>query len=122
VWPLNPNGELLLGLKIEDRWAVANAESVAKVPGVAFAEWGGGDLSFSFGHKRFPGFPLPPDMAEARDRVWAACKAAKLFRLEGATAANVEEQIRAGIMVISAGADPAAAEKGRRFTKRTMPW
>ena len=36
VWPLNPNGEILLGLKIEDRYAVANAESVAKVPGVVF--------------------------------------------------------------------------------------
>ena len=122
VWPLNPKGEILLGLKIEDKWAVANAESVAKVPGVAFAEWGGGDLSFSFGHKRFPGFPLPADMARARDRVWEACKAAKLFRLEGATAADVEDQIRAGIMVISADADPSAAEKGRRFTRRKMPW
>src|SRR5271156_937300 len=26
AWPLNPNGELLLGLKLEDKYALANAE------------------------------------------------------------------------------------------------
>ena len=90
--------------------------------GSSFAEWGGGDLSFSFGYKKYPGKPLPEDMAKARDRVWEACKAAKLFRLEDGSVANIEDQIRAGIMVVSAGTDPAAADKGRRFTKRSMPW
>ncbi len=122
VWPLNPNGEILLGLKIEDKWAVANAESVAKVPGIAFAEWGGGDLSFSFGYKKFPGMPLPPEMAKARERVWAACKAAKLYRLESLGLAGVKELIDDGIMVISAGSNPAEVDKGRRLTKRKMPW
>ena len=27
AWPLNPNGELLLGLKLEDKYALANAEA-----------------------------------------------------------------------------------------------
>lgn len=39
-WPLNPQGEFLLGLKIEDKYALANAEKVASVPGIGFAEWG----------------------------------------------------------------------------------
>jgi 4-hydroxy-2-oxoheptanedioate aldolase len=122
VWPLNPKGEILLGLKIEDRHAVANAMETVRIPGIAFAEWGGGDMSFSFGYRKFPGEPLPADMAQARDKVWAACKAANLFRLEGASEDDVESQIRSGIMIISAGAHPGAAEKGRRYTKRPMPW
>ena len=47
-WPLNPEGEFLLGLKIEDRFALANAEKVAAVPGIGFAEWGPGDMGLSF--------------------------------------------------------------------------
>src|SRR6266545_1067837 len=42
-WPLNKNGEILLGLKIEDKIALSNAEKSAKVPGIGFAEWGPGD-------------------------------------------------------------------------------
>ncbi|MXW34461.1 MAG: hypothetical protein F4Z60_02260, partial [Chloroflexi bacterium] len=44
-WPLNPNGEILVGLKIEDRHALENAEERVAVPGVGFAEWGPGDMS-----------------------------------------------------------------------------
>lgn len=122
VWPLNPKGELLMGLKIEDRHAVVNADAVAAVPGIAFAEWGGGDMAMSYGYIKYPGKPLPPDMAKARETVWNACKKHKLFRLEDGTEANIESQIKDGIMVISAGADPKAAEKGRKLTKRKMPW
>ena len=49
TWPLNPNGELLLGLKLEDKYAVANADANLKIPGIAFAEWGPGDMSLSLG-------------------------------------------------------------------------
>src|SRR5438552_10171505 len=35
TWPLNPNGELLLGLKLEDKYALDNAEENLKVPGIA---------------------------------------------------------------------------------------
>ena len=44
-WPLNPNGELLLGLKIENKRAVENLEETLSTPGIAFAEWGPGDMS-----------------------------------------------------------------------------
>ena len=37
-WLLNNEGELLLGLKIEDSHALANAERATKVPGIAFAD------------------------------------------------------------------------------------
>src|SRR5215831_6897867 len=47
AWPLNPDGELLLGLKLEDKYALANAEENARIPGIAFAEWGPGDMGLS---------------------------------------------------------------------------
>ena len=42
-WPMNPNGELILSLKLEDKYALANVEQIATIPGIAWAEWGPGD-------------------------------------------------------------------------------
>ena len=119
VWPLNPKGELLLGLKLEDKYALENAEANSKVPGVAFAEWGPGDMAFSLGVKSGPG-PLPPLMQAARAKVLAATKANKIFFLNSMNADNVVDMIKEGVMV--GPASQAAAEIGRKYTKRTMPW
>ena len=48
-WPLNPKGELLLGVKLESPEGVANGEAICAVPGLGFAEIGPGDLSLSLG-------------------------------------------------------------------------
>ena len=121
-WPLNPEGEFLLGLKIEDKYALANAEKVAAVPGIGFAEWGPGDMGLSLakpdGH--VPNSELDPDMKAARARVLAACKKNKLAFLNTVRPNDVEEMIKEGVMIGSGGQE--AAEKGRKFTKRTMPW
>jgi hypothetical protein len=62
--PLNPNGELLRGVKLEDKYALANAEENLaeenlKVPGIRFAEWG-------------PRPAQDPRMQAARAKVFAA--------------------------------------------------
>ena len=49
-WPLNPNGELLLGVKLESPEGVANCEEILAVPGLGFAEIGPGDFSLSLGY------------------------------------------------------------------------
>jgi 4-hydroxy-2-oxoheptanedioate aldolase len=121
-WPLNPDGELLLGLKIENTRALANAQKVAAVPGVAFAEWGPGDMGMSLGLPDAHDPPYPPQMIDARNRVLAACKANKLAFLEQVTPENVVEQIRAGVMVGAGRQAQAAAEIGRRHTARVEPW
>ncbi|MCB0086021.1 MAG: hypothetical protein KDE47_34010, partial [Caldilineaceae bacterium] len=41
-WPLNPEGELLLGLKIESAAAIPHIEEILSVPGIGFAEMGPG--------------------------------------------------------------------------------
>jgi 4-hydroxy-2-oxoheptanedioate aldolase len=121
VWPLNPNGELMLGLKLEDKYALANAEESTKVPGIAFAEWGPGDMALSLGVRGGGGRgPMPPEMVAARARVFAACKANHLFFLNSMTPADVIDMIKEGVMI--GPASPQAAEIGRKYTKREMPW
>jgi 4-hydroxy-2-oxoheptanedioate aldolase len=119
-WPLNPDGELLLGLKIEDRHALENAEASTKVPGIGFAEWGPGDMAMSFGLARNSDGTWPPSLAAARARVLAATKAAGIPFLNAVTPNNVEAMIDEGVMI--GAANEAAAERGRRYTNRQMPW
>ena len=119
TWPLNPNGELLLGLKLEDKYALANAEENAKVPGIAFAEWGPGDMSLSLGVKNTQG-QMAPEMQAARSKVFAATKAAKIFFLNSMNENNVIDMIKEGVMV--GPASERAAQIGRQYTKRTLPW
>src|SRR5580765_4248978 len=119
AWPLNPKGELLLGLKLEDKYALENADANAKVPGVGFAEWGPGDMAFSLGVKNGPG-PLPPQLQAARARVLAATKASKIFFLNTVNATNVVDMIKEGVMIGTGSQE--AAEIGRKYSKRTMPW
>jgi 4-hydroxy-2-oxoheptanedioate aldolase len=71
-WPLNPDGELLFGVKIEDSYALENAEETTQIPGIAFAEWGPGDMGFWL-----VGIPeagvnsgSQPAMVAARERVF----------------------------------------------------
>ena len=118
-WPLNPKGELLLGLKLEDKFALENAEANTRIPGVAFAEWGPGDMAFSLGVKNGPG-PMPPLMQAARAKVFAATKASKIFFLNSMNADNVVDMIKEGVMI--GPASEKAADIGRKFSKRTMPW
>ena len=119
AWPLNPKGELLLGLKLEDKYALENAEANTKVPGIAFAEWGPGDMAFSLGVKNSPN-SMPAVMQAARAKVLAATKAQKIFFLNTVNADNVADMIKEGVM-IGAG-NQQAAEAGRKYSKRTMPW
>jgi 4-hydroxy-2-oxoheptanedioate aldolase len=121
AWPLNPNGELLLGLKLEDKYALANAEENLKVPGIAFAEWGPGDMALSLGVTATgAAAQKDPRMIAARAKVFAACKANHKFFLNTFTEADVIDMIKEGVMM--GPASPAAAEIGRKYTKRQMPW
>jgi 4-hydroxy-2-oxoheptanedioate aldolase len=121
-WPLNPNGELLLGLKIENVRALANAEETTRVPGVAFAEWGPGDMGMSLGFPDQHDEPYPPEMVTARARVLAACKAANLAFLNQVAPENVVERIAEGVRIGAGKNARAAAEIGRQHTKRELPW
>ena len=122
VWPLNPEGELMLGLKIENHHAVAISEQIAAVPGIAFAEWGPGDNSlFLFGPGGNPLGSNHPRLQKIRSRVLAATNAAGIAFLNSCNENNVIDMIKEGVMICTGGEGPGAA-KGREFTKRPQPW
>ncbi|HEX2891722.1 aldolase/citrate lyase family protein [Vineibacter terrae] len=119
-WPLNPQGELLLGVKLESPEGVANCEAILDVPGLGFAEMGPGDLSLSLGYTTMPRDPYPAEMQDARNRILAACRQRGLAFLEGCTAENIVARIDEGVRVI-AGHREDTARIGRAHQKRTMP-
>jgi len=119
VWALNPQGQLLLGVKIESVAAIEHIEAILGVPGIGFAEMGPGDLSLSLGYRRPPD-PLPAEMEAVRQRVQAACRANGLAFLESATPSDVCAKIDAGARII-AGQREETARQGRKHTGRTMP-
>ncbi len=126
VWPLNPQGELMLGMKIETKWCAANCEQTVRVPGICYAEWGVNDMSLSMGYSSTPPRPYPPEIQAVRERIVKAIRGAGLYLQEGAGPDRVIEQIGAGVMIMSAGGGAertqATAEVGRRHTERKMPW
>jgi 4-hydroxy-2-oxoheptanedioate aldolase len=119
-WPLDPQGELLLGVKIESPPGVEHCEEILSTPGLGFAELGPGDLGLSLGYTSWQRRPYPPEMEAARTRVFAACRKNKLAFLEGATPETIAQRLDEGVRVIS-GHDPETAKRGRIHQKRTMP-
>ena len=120
VWPLNPEGEIFLGLKVENKRALSNVEATARVPGIAFAEWGPGDMALSHGYVDRDNPSYAEESANARVRVKAACDAENIAFLDGVTSDNIVERIESGVLVPSCGEE--VANIGRKHTNRTMPW
>jgi len=118
-WPLNPKGELLLGVKIESPKGVEHCEEILAVPGLGFAEMGPGDLGLSLGYTSLQRRPYPPEMEAARGKVFAACKKNRLAFLESATPETITQRLDEGVRVI-AGHNPETAKVGRAHQKRTM--
>ncbi len=122
LWPLNPEGEIMLGIKIEDQQALENTEQSLAMPGIAFAEHGPRDMGLSFGYlegRADP--PVPAEVDSAGRRVLAACQANNVFFLDNVLPDNVVDRLDAGVM-IGAGRRKDSAEVGRRHTGRKMPW
>ena len=118
-WPLNPEGELLLGLKIESKAALPHIEEILAVPDIGFAEMGPGDLSMSLGYLRVPD-PWSAQMLETHDRVRDACAANGVAFLSSAKPNNVVEKIDGGARVIAGGSEETA-RIGRAHTQRSLP-
>ena len=89
-----PTRELLLGVKIESLEGVSNVEQILSVPGIGFAEMGPGDLGLVLGYKQVPREPYPPEMQDARERVFAACRARGIAFLETCTPREYRAQDR----------------------------
>src|SRR6187397_825019 len=120
-WPLNPDGEFIFGLKIENPRADANVETSVRVPGIAFAEWGPGDHGFFLMGRPGTyqgGGEQAENMAAVRRRVLDATKAAGVKFLNACNEKTVIDQLKEGVMICTGGDSPAA-DIGRKFSNRT---
>ena len=126
-WPLNPDGELFLGLKIEDRHCLPNADDIAAVPGIAFAEWGPGDMGKSFGLPDAHDPPYPQVLDDARSAVNAALDQHGIcfYSSWNDPEISLEERVDYSLDVLGVkmmGAPSREwADYGRQRTGRTMP-
>ncbi len=118
-WPLNPAGELLLGVKLESPEGIARREEILAVPGLGFAELGPGDLGLALGYAEVQRFPYPPEMRAARERVLAACRRNGVAFLEAATPETVAARIDEGVRVVAGGREDTA-RAGRARQRRAL--
>jgi 4-hydroxy-2-oxoheptanedioate aldolase len=118
-WPLNPGGELLLGVKLESPEGVANCEEILAVPGIGFAEIGPGDLGLSLGHVAVQLYPYPPEMRAARERIFAACRRNRVAFLEACKPETIAARLDEGVRVVAGGSEENA-RVGRAHQRRTM--
>lgn len=120
VWPLAPQGEILVVLMIEDVKGVANLdEMLTKVPGIGVVLIGEGDLSQELGHPRQYDHP---EVISATAEVVRTCKARGIpVGHPHVTSKNVEAAVKDGFRFLMAGPvrSFSALETGRKLTGRT---
>ncbi|CAG4905041.1 HpcH/HpaI aldolase family protein [Paraburkholderia gardini] len=76
VWPLAPEGEILVGLMCESTEAIGNLDDMlANVPGIGFILIGEGDLSQQLGHPRDYEHP---EVVDAMRQIVETCKKHKV--------------------------------------------
>ena len=120
-WPLNPKGQLILGIKLENKTAISNAPRTLAVPGICFGDYGLGDISFSLGYKKALKFPFPKKIIDIRNKVWKICTKNKKYFWAQATQETIIEMIDQGLRFIRVY-DKSISVKGRIHTKRNRDW
>lgn len=95
VWPLNPKGEILVGIQCEETRAIKNLPKILEqVPGIGFVLIGEGDLSQDLG---LPRQYEHPTVAAAIEEILAICKAHNVVcGHPHANAKNIEELVAKG--------------------------
>jgi len=119
VWPLDPDGEVLVMLMIEDTLAIENLDDIlAKVPGIGLILIGEGDLSQELG---FPRQYEHPQVLDAMKHIVDTCKKRKVaVGHPHVDATNVERILDEGYTFLMAAPTRsfAALDKGRTLAKR----
>jgi 4-hydroxy-2-oxoheptanedioate aldolase len=124
LWPLNPNGELLLWVIVESKPGLANLKNIAAVKGISVMFTGAGTLGGVFSSVGPDGRRVRDDVAweAANQQILAACKEAKLACGYPATANDIETRITQGFdaFIIQSFSDQGfkAIELGRAAAGR----
>lgn len=119
-WPLNPSGELLLGIKIENIRALEQAERSAMVPGVAFVDWGPHDMSASHGYPTYAEVAEADFMQAARRRIFSAARQAGVFFTDVVRPQTVVQRIEEGVRICGCRSEEEA-RIGREYVDRRSP-
>lgn len=117
LWPLDPQGELVLWVMVESKSAVENIRAIAAVPGIGGLFIGPSDLAFSLG------VPLgDPAVEVAIEKVAAAAREAKVPLGTLCGGSEVEKRLAQGFRFLAVGSDGGlsggvqeAVKKGRSF-------
>ena len=100
LWPLDPNGEVLLMGIVEEAQGVRNVRDILReVKGIGAIWAGPGDMSVSLGKR---GNSADPEVQDALLRILEACKEFGVPCATGATADDVERRIEQGFRIIMA--------------------
>lgn len=113
LWPLDPEGELMLWVMIETVDAVKNARAIAQTPGVTGLFVGPGDLAYSMG------VPLGDPAVETEiDKVLEATKDLDILLGTVSSKSDVEKRLEQGfrfLTVGSIGGLPAGTQEAMRM-------
>lgn len=119
TWPLNPKGEVLVFLMIEDVAGVQNLDDMLRnVPGIGCVLIGEGDLSQELGVPRQYEHPI---VEEAMDQILATCKKHGMrVGHPHVTSKNVESVVAQGysFLMSSPVKTYGAIEKARQLEKK----
>ncbi len=120
LWPLDPEGELVLWVMIESASAVEHVHAIASTPGIGGLFIGPSDLAFSLG------VPLgDPAVEEAIEKVVAAAKETGVPLGTLCGSGDVERRLEQGFSFLAVGSDGGvsgrvqeAVKIGRSFKKK----
>jgi 4-hydroxy-2-oxoheptanedioate aldolase len=119
VWPLAPQGEILVIIQCEEARAIDNLPQILEqVPGIGVVLIGEGDLSQDLGHPREYEHPV---VAEAKNRILQTCQEHKVAcGHPHPDARNIERIIASGYRFLMPSAPPcfAVLEQGRKLAGR----
>jgi 4-hydroxy-2-oxoheptanedioate aldolase len=115
VWPLNPDGELLMIALIESPEAIGNLEKILSVPGVGAVFIGPSDLQNNMGY-RGQGVTMPgaggkpadtvvPEAEKLIQKALAACKARNFPTAILTNSLDVKARVEQGANMPTIGAD-----------------
>jgi 4-hydroxy-2-oxoheptanedioate aldolase len=127
VWPLNPQGELVVWAIVETKEGLANVREIAQVPGLSVLAPGAGTLGGVFSTTNAAGRRVRDDVAweAAIQSVLAACKEFKLACAYPVSEADIETRMQQGfnVAILQSFNDAAfrAVAKGRQFSGRDRP-
>ena len=119
VWPLAPQGEILVVIQCEDTQAIANLPQILKqVPGIGVVLIGEGDLSQELGHPRDYEHPV---VADAINTILRICKEHNVpCGHPHPDARNIERLVASGyrFLMPSPTRSLAVLEQGRKLAGR----